>query len=219
MSLRRFIAAVLALGLTAWSDGCRQGSSDEVPSEELKKDRIDARGEGPSVEFPSDVRSDDADLNNFLDHLLRQCAAGEYGSYRLAVASEYEPLPRRAFERAWYNVEQVRVRKILKVHEPDAALVERPDIREELKAPIYCVHATIRLRQRPDRPVPQPIREVVVLVVQEQGEWKLGPPAPLALKQRIVGAQGHAEDLVAGTPETSRPSGPTATASARAGRP
>lgn len=218
MRLRRFIAPVLAVGLATWSGGCRQGSSDDVPSEELKKDRIDARGQGPTVEFPSDVRSDDASLNNFLDHLLRQCAAGEYGSYRLAVASEYEPLPRRTFERAWYNVEQVRVRKILKVHEPDPALLERPDIREELKAPIYCVHATIRLRQRPDRQVPQPIREVVVLVVQEQGEWKLGPPAPLALKQRIVGAPAQAEDLVAGTPETTRPGAPTATTSAPAGR-
>jgi len=72
----------------------------------------------------------------------------------------------------------------------NAALTE---IREELSNPIYCVHGTILLR---DNQRPRPVREVVVLVIKENGEWKLGPPAPAAIKQRIMGTDEPAGDLV-----------------------
>jgi len=147
------------------------------------------------VIFPAALRTDDPSLNKFIDDVLGFCARGDYGMYRLAVGSQYEPLPRKNFERAWHAVKEVRVRKVIRVHEPTTrpAASAPVEIREELRNPIYCVHGTILLR---DNQRPRPVREVVVLVIKENGEWKLGPPAPAAIKQRIMGTDEPAGDLV-----------------------
>ncbi len=178
--------------------GCRN-EPPPTPGEQIseeQRDPISVRGtEAPKVEFPLEQRSGDAALDEFIDRTLNACVRGEYGIYRMAVGSQYEPLPRRSFERAWRAVKEVRIRRLMLVHDPDtqAADTQRTDMRPELKGRVYCAHATITLRD-PRRS--RPVREIVVLLIQENGEWKLGPPAPLALKYRIMGIEAPAEDLV-----------------------
>jgi hypothetical protein len=207
-------AALLAAGGAA---GCRDRSSaaDTQPSDAEEVDRINPRGaEPPEVIFPAALRTDDESLNRFIDSVLGFCVKGEYGSYRLAVGSQYEPLPRKNFERAWRAVKEVRIRKILRVYEPTtrAADPSRTDVREELKHPIYCVHGTITLR---DTQRTRPVREVVVLLIKEHGEWRLGPPAPLAVKHRIMGMEAPAGDLVSPVTHDEEPSSrPTTTRAA-----
>lgn len=189
-----FAAAMAMAGLT----GCRgrsAASPDSQPAESEEVDPIHQRGAPPEVIFPAALRTDDPSLNQFIDDVLSFCVKGEYGRYRLAVASQYEPLQRQHFERAWNAVKEVRVRKIMRVHQPTTRQADpsRTDIRPELKGPIYCAHATITLRD--DRRT-RPVREVVVLLIQENGEWKLGPPAPSAIKHRIMGTQESAGDMV-----------------------
>ncbi len=200
MSMRRNLFHVLlATARAALLSGCRDQPTPgpgTQPTESDEVDRIESQGdEAPEVIFPAALRTDDPSLNKFIDDVLGFCARGDYGMYRLAVGSQYEPLPRKNFERAWHAVKEVRVRKVIRVHEPTTrpAASAPAEIREELRNPIYCVHGTILLR---DNQRPRPVREVVVLVIKENGEWRLGPPAPAAIKQRIMGTDEPAGDLV-----------------------
>ncbi len=196
---RRFLVlwftcpAVLPL-IAACREEPTPSATSQVVDAEIK-DPIRKRSDAPEILFPDTVRTTDASLNQFIDNLLRACVEGEYGLYRLAVGSQYEPLNRRNFERAWHAVKEVRLRKIERVHEPTTRQIDpaRTDIRPELKGTIYCAHATITLRE--DRKN-KPVREVVVLIIQEDGQWKLGPPASQALKRRIMGTDSPAADLV-----------------------
>ncbi len=196
---RNLFHILLATALAAALTGCRDRSTPtpgSQPAESDEVDRIESHGdEAPEVIFPAALRTDDPSLNRFIDDVLGFCAKGDYGMYRLAVGSQYEPLPRKSFERAWHAVKEVRVRKVIRVHDPTtrAAGSAPAETREELRNPIYCVHGTIVLR---DNQRPRPVREVVVLVIKENGEWKLGPPAPPAIKQRIMGTDAPAGDLV-----------------------
>lgn len=162
-------------------------------------DPITQRTAPPLVEFPDWIRTNDASLNEFIDKLLQHCVRGEYGLYRLAVSTKFEPLGRTQFEKAWHAVERVQIRNIRLIHQPTTRHWDpaRTDIPEELKHPIYCVHGTIYLRELPGRQLlKKPVREVVVLVVKENGEWKLGPPAPADVKRDVMGVQDSG-DLVA----------------------
>ncbi|MGB9626672.1 MAG: hypothetical protein ACPMAQ_17595, partial [Phycisphaerae bacterium] len=196
---RNLFHIVLATAIAAVLTGCRDRSTPppgSQPAESDEVDRIEPHGdEAPEVIFPAALRTDDPSLNRFIDDVLGFCARGDYGMYRLAVGSQYEPLPRKSFERAWHAVKEVRVRKVIRVHEPATRMAGSApaEAREELRNPIYCVHGTILLR---DNQRPRPVREVVVLVIKENGEWKLGPPAPPAIKQRIMGTDAPAGDLV-----------------------
>jgi len=173
------------------------------------------------VEFPESARAEDAALNEFVEDVLGTCARGDYARYRLAVSSQYEPMTRQRFETAWHSVRLVQVRNVKCVYTPPPGLdAGRTDIRPELRHPIYCIHATITLKERARRRV----REVVVLAVKENDRWKLGGPAPLKLKYEILGipqpaaepAEAPAGDLVgeARVPAGSQPSWPATTRSA-----
>lgn len=185
-------------GLLVCCGACDDRTADPEPDPmELLTEPIESTEKPPELIFPAAVRTEDASVNTFIDNLLSACAKGQYGLYRLAVASQYDPMAQRHFERAWHAVKQVEIRGVECIYTPPAAekLAQRPDLREELRHPIYSVHATITLREGFDRPT----RELVVLIVKENDEWKLGPPASPAIKHRMVGDQSDADDLVEGS--------------------
>lgn len=146
----------------------------------------------PNIVFPDAQRAEDPTVNEFLQGLMTSCAKGDYMAYRLAVASQYDPLPRANFERVWHAIKEVRIRRLMRVAGPSTRAADSaPDAGP--KGPIYGVHATVTMR---DERRAKAVREVVVLLVREAGEWKLGPPAPASVKYEIMGIQSPAGDLV-----------------------
>jgi hypothetical protein len=193
------IAGAFAAGIPACEDESAEPDSGEF--DEFVRDPVQTQGEPPTIEFPASARVEDDSVNQFIEDLLKHCRDGDYGLYRLAVSTRYEPLSREQFQRAWYAVKTVRIRDIIKVYDPATHPIDpsNPHFRDEYRHPIYCVHATIELREDHHRPV----REVIVLIVRENDEWKLGPPASLGLKRKIIGDDTAVEDMVAPPPETS----------------
>jgi hypothetical protein len=175
-------------------------------SDKMLEDPIEMQGKPPKIDFPADVRCDDESINDFIDELIRICLQGEYGRYRLAVSTKVDPIDREQFRRAWQAVEKVEVRRIVKIWPPPGKpLPTQPAGREELLHPIYGVHARITLREQPGRSERARTREVVVLVIQENGEWKLGPPAGRDIKYRIMGIDAATDDGLLTPTTTSAP--------------
>lgn len=220
-AVRTQMTLVIAMsGLAAASVvGCKGKSPTTTDRSGLLETDIDTKGDAPSVVFPAECHTADESLNAFVEDLLKRCVEGQYGSYRAAVASQIDPMNKYTFERAWHAVKEVRIREIRLVYTPPPEGVppERAEQRPELLGPIYCAHATITLRQV--KPPHRPEREVVVLIIRENGEWRLGPPAPARLKHEIMGESAEPSDLVeprnppadipSTTPATSAPAAAT----------
>lgn len=206
---------VVAIGVGACKDKAEPTPTSK-PVDEYIADPISQRLAPPAVEFPDTLRSPDASLNAFIEELMQICTRGEYGLYRLAVAARYEPLGRTQFEKAWHAVQKVQIRNIKLIHQPTTRHTDpaRTDIPEELKNPIYCVHGTITLREVEGRKIRRPVREVVLLIIKENGDWKLGPPANARIKHEIMGIQEASDDMV--VIETGSSTRPAATRNAPA---
>ena len=156
--------------------GCSKDSDATTEPVIDPADMIRKKGDAPpKLIMPDEVLTDDPSLNAFVRRAANICLNGNYGDFRLLWSTEYEPFSRRRFESAWHAVRSVEVKAIKPVRAK----------RENIK---YYIHATAHL----DPQLGEPRRDLVVLVVDENGEWRIAP-APEGMRDKILGIESNQE--------------------------
>ena len=120
--------------------------------------------------FPDALKVDDDSVNRFVTHAMTVCASGRYEAFRLLWSAREEPLPRGEYERGWQAVQRIRVRLVQKIklagRKGEASNAAAPQVAYVVCAAVHLDTSLLAGRRKPDR-------NVVVLVLQEQGEWRL----------------------------------------------
>ena len=151
------------------STGCRRapeegaggGSGDEAP--EMKRAGV--------LVFPEELHVADAAVNEFVERAMSVCGRGDYDGFRLLWSVREEPLPRDEFEEGWHAVETIRVRGLQKARlaREDAADAAEADV-------VYVILAEVQLDPTHRAGKREPKREVVLMLVREDDEWRLAKP-------------------------------------------
>jgi len=176
---------ILSVVVPLLGGSCRR-DSDQPPA----KDR-EARPErhaGDLLVFPERLHVEDAAVNEFVEHAMAVCAAGDYEKFRLLWSAGHDPLPRDEYEQGWQAVQRIEMRALELVILASGSRGEPP--RGENA---YVVLAEVNLDPAHPAAEHEPRREVVMMLVHEQGAWRLAD-APRGLRTWVkdkVGATGQ----------------------------
>ena len=129
------------------------------------------------IDFPPSVQADDPAVNAFVREAIGTCVGGDYERFRLLWNVREDPFPRGEFERGWKAVRKVTVVAVQKMRNP-------PEGGAFEGKYLYYVHGRVEL----DASVPDPRREVLLLIVREGEQWRLAR-APRYLRQQVLGEE------------------------------
>lgn len=126
--------------------------------------------------FPDALRCAEESVNEFVLNAMQTTTHGDYDSYRLLWSAFEKPLTRREYEEGWSAVKTVELRALQKVKVSGWPDVERGG--EELTT-VYLLAAAVSIdpQHRMARRQP-PHRDVALMLVSEQGQWRLAEPPP-----------------------------------------
>jgi hypothetical protein len=141
------------------------------------------------LDFPTELRADDPTVNEFLIQAIQTCVDQDYDAFRLLWSAREEPISEQEFKRGWQANPKVYIKDLRKGPTEEG---------EEF----YAVRALVRLD--PDM-VPEPERDIVMLLVKEGGKWRLAA-APRNVVKFMKGNANGASDETAD--EANPPSGP-----------
>lgn len=167
---QRQLAIGLLVGLFAV--GCERAAPVQTPSPSAKPASL------ATVVFPEELQAEDETVNAFVRQMIETCAAEDYDAFRLLWSARDKPLSEAEFIRGWRATRQVSI----------LALQQRRDPRDgEI---VYVVHGRVELD--PDK-VPQPEREIVLLLVKENGQWRIAR-APSKVAKALKGELSEDEN-------------------------
>jgi hypothetical protein len=129
--------------------------------------------------FPPELRVEDPTVNDFVTRAMSVCAVGDYDAFRLLWSPKEDPIPRGDFEHGWDAVTEIRIRaleKALLAPDPSTPLSEAPTV--------FVLAATVTLDPKHKAGRREPQREVVLMTIREQDEWRLAR-APKAMRDWI----------------------------------
>ncbi|MFH0982906.1 MAG: hypothetical protein V2A79_15395 [Planctomycetota bacterium] len=121
------------------------------------------------IDFPLEVRTNDPAVNQFVREIAATCVEGDYEKFRLLWSVRETPVPRQEFERGWKALKKVRILALQKMKTREGQY-------------LYSLHARLEL----DESMPEPTREVVLLIVSEGDQWRLAQ-APAHLRKKVLG--------------------------------
>lgn len=134
--------------------------------------------------FPDKFHVGDETVNTFVRRAMADCASGDYQKFRLLWSAREEPLPRGEYDQGWQAVQEIRIRALQEV-----VLAADPERGREEDQTVYGLAADVSLDPAHRAGRKEPSREVVLMVVSEQGSWRLArPPKTLRdwIKQRAT---------------------------------
>lgn len=183
--------ALVCTALVILSPACRP--DDETASK-------DARGNGAPkhparlLAFPETLWTDDVSVNAFVEHAMTTCASGNYEQFRLLWSAREDPLPRDEYNEGWQAVQQIKVRALEKV-----ILTADPQQGREESETAYVILADVSLDPAHPAGQREPNREAVLMLVREQGAWRLGrapKPVRIWVKERV--SPGNSDSTIPG---------------------
>ena len=137
---------------------------------------------GAVLLFPAESRVADPEVNAFVTRAMEACSSDDYESCRLLWSATTEPISREQFERGWRAVEEIRILGVRALPTPEGDTV-------------YAIHAYVALDAANLPRDREPSRRVVLVGVQELGEWRIAR-APKRVREWMV-AQVEAKAPVA----------------------
>lgn len=147
--------------------GCKKGDSEgdtsqlpqppESPKEEL-------------VSFPPDFTCDDPEVPEFLRSAVKACVDQDYERFRMMWSAKEDPISEKEFIRAWRANPRFAVTEMRQMKTPEGEIV-------------YAIRAHVSLDPNE---VPEPERDVVLLIVHESDQWRLRK-APRKLAKMMKG--------------------------------
>jgi hypothetical protein len=159
-------ATILLVGM-GWQVGCeRDISTPDNKSIETARPKLE-------IEFPPDMQADDATVNLFLRDALQRCVDGDYDAFRALWVAQETPPTRREYEAGWQLAERARILRLSPFREPESREI------------VYAVRARLELDEERLRSNVEATREIVLLLVRVEGEWRL-KRAPGFLRERMM---------------------------------
>ncbi len=175
---RAFVAAAAVLATVA----CRRDdTAGATPSPSPRPEPI---------VFRQEARAEDPAVNDFVIHAIRTCIAGDYPAFRLLWSARQEPLSEAEFRRGWRAVEKVTIHEIRKMKTPEGEV-------------FYAVRGEVDLNPSE---VPHPNRNVVLVLVEENGRWRLAT-APRQVRAAMLPKEAGTGDADSTGITTSAPAG------------
>lgn len=145
--------------------------------------------------FAPPLRADDEAVNAFVEKAMRTSVGGDYDAFRLLWSETREPLSRSEFEKGWEAVREIEVLALERVR----VELTNPSREDNTAAPpdgrlidAYALLAEVRLNPDHSAGRKEPKRDVVLLLVEEEGAWKLSP-APKPVREWIRKKAGKPE--------------------------
>ncbi len=143
------------------------------------------------VQWAAGARCANESVNEFVADAVHACATGDYEKYRLLWRYDHRPTSRKVFERRWQSVQRVEIKAIRRVVFRYAdGTIRSPDPRSP-ELPVYMFHVFVEVkpevREKISRSNDQgDDRDLVLLIVQEEGAWQL-MPAPDRIRDSVLG--------------------------------
>ena len=173
------LAVLLALFVTAaLPAGCEPDDSDGI-------DGVPVEAQQAPVHFPDKLRVEDASVNEFILEAIHTCVEGDYEAFRLLWSAKEEPLTEQEFRRGWRAVREVDIQQVRKLQTPEGEIV-------------YAVRGLVRLDPAE---VPEPNRDIVLLLVKENDQWRIAR-APGSVRQMLAREQSAETKPTAEAPTT-----------------
>lgn len=204
---------VLALLIAIGSCGCRRDESAPTPLPSV----VEPEHKPERLVFPAELRVEDDSVNEFVDRAMRTIAQGEYEPFRALWSVRRDPPSSADFEKGWQAVRSIRVlalEKVVIAAEPNQRTTASPDEVPLRDAPpgdasrapeaehSYALLAEIALDPKSPATRGEPIRDIVLVMIREQGNWRL-VRAPKALSNWLLERAGKSQnggDLPSPTP-------------------
>lgn len=145
--------------------------------------------------FAPALRADDEAVNAFVETAMKTSVGGDYDAFRLLWSETREPLSRSEFEKGWEAVREIEVLALERVRvelSKPARDGEVPSSAGSELIDAYALLAEVRLDPDHSAGRKEPFRDVVLLLVEEEGAWKLSP-APKAVRTWIREKAGKPE--------------------------
>lgn len=162
------LAVLFGVAAVLWS-ACRRDESGGHAAESITEPAEEAQPENLLV-FPPSLYVEDASVNDFLRRAMHVCVRGEYDAFRLLWSAREDPLARAEFETGWQAVQQIRIRALQRVRlATDDAAKGAASTRE-----VYAVLADVQLDPSLPAGQQEPRRDVVLMILREHDEWRLG---------------------------------------------
>lgn len=175
----RFAHAALLLLSASLFLSCPACTPDAEDTKAADRQDAAARRRPDLLRFPADLHMADASVNAFVKEAMLHCASGDYNRFRLLWSAKEEPLSRDDYEQGWQAVQKIAVRALKKV-----MLAADSKHRGDPSRKVYVLLAEVALDPTHRAGAREPNREVVLMMVREQGAWRLAHP-PKAMRAWI----------------------------------
>lgn len=179
--------AACFVGVLACGVGCERAPTPVAPTKHNAVGETSPASRDVLV-FPPSLRVEDDAVNGFVEEAMNACASGEYERFRRLWSVREEPLTRGEFDQGWQAVREIRILALEKVRvnrngndhqaSPDEGTIH------------YLILAEVRFDPSHRAGTRQPIRDVTLLLLREQAEWRIAR-APKALREWIQERHGR----------------------------
>ncbi len=109
------------------------------------------------IDFPAELRAEDPSVNEFILNAIQTCMAEDYEAFRLLWSGLEEPISEQEFRRGFRATRKVTILHLLQRRTREGDIV-------------YIVHSLVELDPNE---VPEPERDIVLLLRKESGKWRV----------------------------------------------
>lgn len=148
------IAVLFAITFTP--AGCKRGDSDGN-STTILPDSGATQEAKSGIVFPPDFECDEPGVPEMLTQAVQACTDQDYEAFRSFWSAREDPITEKEFIRAWRASPEFVLKELRQMKTPDGEIV-------------YAVRALVSLDPND---VPEPERDVVMLIVKESDAWRL----------------------------------------------
>jgi hypothetical protein len=148
------LVTLLAVGCLSGASGCERssGANGTAPAASPKPASL--------VSFPEALQAEDPEINAFIRRAIDICVTEDYEAFRLLWSALEEPLGEQEFRKGFRAARKVSILDLAARRTPDSEVV-------------YLVHCLVELD--PDQ-VPEPTRDIVLLLRKENDAWRVARP-------------------------------------------
>jgi hypothetical protein len=199
------LPVAIGLLLLPGLSGCDREKTPSVPN-------LNAATSGTPKDilvFPAELKVDDPALNDFVATAMRICASGNYEDFRRLWSAREEPMSREEFNEGWQAVQEIRIAALQKVRIDRSIANDNGTNKTANKNPgdedpnnnlaraktndvspaeddgiRYVIFARVQLDAAHPVGHRNPRREVLLLLVPEQGGWRFAR-APKSVRDWI----------------------------------
>lgn len=176
---------VVAASMTGCEGDSKEQGGRRASDEPI---RVEPSASRPSYQFADGLQSRHPAVADFVTEFLNTCLAGDYSGYRSLVTKRRQPETKDRFQAIYYSIRKVTIDAIEQVQIPD------------LPGETYLVQATVTLDPESRIAVRGQVRQIAILALAEDGEWRMAPaPAALQPGQALDAGEAGADPTSAPT--------------------